>query len=110
MKKYLIPSMVLVLTLAIQAFCDNSNRNVEYPANSAQYIDKTGGITLMSNAPQTHVQSPPSASNTEDRRKRQVHLTGSEISYQEAMSLVEKHNIRRRNETSSNMQIMVSTN
>ena len=40
------------------------------------------------------------------RWKRQA--TGSRISYTEAQSLVDKHNIRRRNETASDMEFMVS--
>ena len=41
------------------------------------------------------------------RSKRQT--AGSRISSTEAQSLVDKHNIRRRNETASNMEFMVST-
>ena len=41
------------------------------------------------------------------RWKRQA--TGSRISYTEAQSLVDKHNIRRRNETASDMEFMVSS-
>ena len=41
------------------------------------------------------------------RIKRQA--TGSRISQSEAQALVDKHNIRRRNETASDMEYMVST-
>ena len=41
------------------------------------------------------------------RTKRQA--TGSRISQSEAQALVDKHNIRRRNETASDMEYMVST-
>ena len=110
-KKHLLATLVLVLTFAIQAFCDNLNSNgasmVQHVANTYEYQGGNGGTELKSNF-RTKRFISDSAPAHGDRRKRQVHLTGSEITWDEAQALLEKHNIRRRNETSSNMRFMVS--
>ena len=90
--RYVANAIVIVLTLLGQSLA-------VIPASTRihghGYI-KSNANTRVSDVVNQHVRS-----------KRQA--TGSRISQAEAQSLVDKHNLRRRNETASDMEFMVST-